>query len=115
VALRLRQIHFGDALFQRATEKLYTEDVVLVEAGLAVALVGQPAEEHEQRRVDDRVAVQDPGQRAQAGLVQVPGDLRQGHVDDEQVEAGHHHAGTHDQQDLAGPQRPGRGTIRSLA
>ena len=37
MALRSRQIHFGDALFQRATEKLYTEDVVLVEAGLAVA------------------------------------------------------------------------------
>ena len=44
---------------------------------------------HEQRGEDDRVGVQDPGQRRQRGAGEVPLDLREGDVDDEQVEARH--------------------------
>jgi hypothetical protein len=73
--------------------------------------VSQPARQHQQGGVDDRVAVQHPGQIAEVGLVQLAGDLRQGHVDDEQVQAGHDHPGADDQQDLTrldGPAGPGR-------
>ena len=65
--------------------------------------VGQPAEEHQQRRVHDRVAVQHPGQLAQAGVAEVVGDLGQRHVHDEQVQAGQDHSRAHDGQHQAGP------------
>ena len=45
---------------------------------LAPVPVGQPAHQHEQRGVDDRVAVEHPGQVAQAAAAQVPRDRRAG-------------------------------------
>ena len=72
------------------------------EAAIAGVAVGQPAEQHEQRRVDDRVAVQDPGQAAEAVGAEVPGHLWERDVDDEQVEAGQHHAGADDHEDQVG-------------
>ncbi len=63
--------------------------------------VREPPEEHQQRRVDDGVPVEHPGQSAQVGRAEIAGDLRQGDVDDEQVEAGEDDAGAHDQQHLA--------------
>jgi hypothetical protein len=79
-----------------------------------VVLVSQPARENEQGRVDDRVAVQHPGQRAETGLTQVYRDLRQRDVHDEQVQAGHDHAGADDDQDLSGAQRGGPGCVLAL-
>ena len=82
------------------------------EAVLAPVPVGQPAHQDEQRGVDDRVAVEHPGQVAQAAAAQVPRDGGQGHVDDEQVQAGQHDAGADDDQDLARPAaRPGPLTL----
>ena len=72
------------------------------EGPVAAVAVGQPPEEHQQGRVDDGVAVEHPGQLAQVRGLEVPGDLGQRHVDDEQVEAGEHHAGADDDQHLAG-------------
>ena len=62
---------------------------------VAAVTVGEAPEEHQQRRVDDGVPVEHPRQLAQVRGVEVPGDLGQGHVDDEQVEAGQHHPGAH--------------------
>ena len=69
---------------------------------VAPVTVGEASEEDQQRRVDDRVPVEDPGQLAQVRGPQVPGDLRQGHVDDEEVEAGQDHSGASDDEHLAG-------------
>ncbi len=80
-----------------------SEDGDAEEKGAVAAVtVGEAPEEHQQRRVDDGVPVQHPGQLAQVRCLEVPGDLGQGHVDDEQVEAGQHHAGAGDDEHLAG-------------
>ena len=50
--------------------------------------VGEPAEEHQKRGVDDGVTVEDPRQVAQARSSQISGYAGQGQVDDEQIEAG---------------------------
>jgi hypothetical protein len=68
------------------------------EAVLAPPALGEAAEEHQQRGVDDGVGVEHPGEVSQASLVQVPRDIGQGHVDDEQVEAGQDDPGAHDDQ-----------------
>ena len=56
------------------------------EAALAADAVGVAAGRHEQRGEHDRVAVQDPRQRGDAGTVEVGPDVRERDVDDEQVE-----------------------------
>ena len=66
----------------------------------------QAAEEHEQRSIDDGVAVQDPGHVVERRIAEVLADVRQRDVDDEQVEIGHDEAGADDRQHLAG-RRPG--------
>ena len=58
------------------------------EAPVAAVAVGQTPEKDEERRVGDGVAVQHPRQLSQVRRPQVPGDLGERHVDDEQVEAG---------------------------
>src|SRR5919198_565098 len=60
------------------------------------------AEQHEQRRVDDRVRVEHPREvgRRIAAKVEVPPHLRQRDVDDEQVEAGEHDGGADDHENL---------------
>jgi hypothetical protein len=78
-----------------------------------VRLVAAPqaAEQHQHRGIDDGVGVEHPGQIPQAALVQVARDVRQGHIDDEQVEAGQDDPGTHDHQHQHGRRvsAPGRG------
>jgi len=71
-------------------------------AAIAPVAVGQPAEQHEQGGVHDRVRVQHPRQVPEAVGAEVPGHLRQRDVDDEQVEAGQHHAGADDHEDQGG-------------
>ena len=71
------------------------------EPELAAASLGQPPEQHEQRREGDRVAIEHPRQ-ARERRVEVARHLRQGDVDDEEVEAGEDHPGAHDQQDERG-------------
>ena len=68
---------------------------------VAAVTVGEASEEDQQRGVDDGVPVEDPGQLAQVRGPEVPGDLRQGHVDDEEVEAGQDHSGASDDEHLA--------------
>ena len=53
--------------------------------------VGPPARGHQHRREHDRVGVEHPGQRTQAGARVLLGDGREGQVDDEQVQARHEH------------------------
>ena len=72
------------------------------EAALAAIAVGEAAEQHEQRRVHDRVTVQHPRQPAEAGRAEAPGHLRERDVDDEQVEARQHDAGADDHEDDVG-------------
>ena len=76
------------------------------EGSVPSVTVGEATEEHQQRRVHDGVGVEHPRQLPQVRGVQVPGDLGQRHVDDEQVQAGQHHPGAHDQQH---PRRRGLG------
>jgi hypothetical protein len=59
------------------------------EEATAAEVVGQPPGRHQQRREDDRVGVQHPGQPAQRRPVVGGADRRQRHVHDEQVELGH--------------------------
>ncbi len=82
---------------------------------VAAVTVGEAAEEDQQRRVDDGVAVEDPRQLAQVRGVEIPGDLGQGHVDDEEVEAGQDHAGAHDHEHLPGGWLAGFGRVRDAA
>ena len=53
--------------------------------------VGPPARRDQHRREHDRVRVEHPGQRAQAGARVLPADVGERQVDDEQVQAGHEH------------------------
>ena len=86
------------------------------EAAVAAVTVGQATEEDEQRGVDDGVPVEHPGQLAEVRGPEVPGDLGQGHVDDEQVEAGQDHPGADDDQHLPGAgSSPGRPSGRDPA
>ena len=64
---------------------------------------GQPATKYQQRRVNDGIAVQNPGQIPQIRVIKLLRDVRQRHIDDEQVEIGQHDAGANDGQDLARP------------
>ena len=66
---------------------------------------------HEQGGVDDGVAVEDPGQVGHVGGPEVPGDVRQGHVHDEQVQAGQDDPGAHDGQHPAGVSTRGRDVV----
>ena len=69
---------------------------------VAAVTVGEASEEDQQRGVDDGVPVEHPGQLAQVRGLEVPGDLGQGHVDDEEVEAGQDHSGAGDDEHLTG-------------
>src|ERR1700748_728459 len=51
--------------------------------------IGPPARGHQHRGEHDRVGVEHPGQRAQAGARVIPADVGERQVDDEQVQAGH--------------------------
>src|SRR5579863_3891792 len=53
--------------------------------------VGPPPRRYQHRREHDRVGVEHPGQRAQAGGRVLPADVGERQVDDEQVQAGHEH------------------------
>ena len=53
--------------------------------------VGPPAGRHQDRGEHDRVGVEHPGQRAQAGARVIPAVVGERQVDDEQVQAGHEH------------------------
>jgi len=70
------------------------------EALLARVALGGPAEQDEQRRVDDRVRVQHPGQICHGvpADVEIARHLRQRDVDDEQIEAREHDARADDHQ-----------------
>lgn len=48
--------------------------------------VGDAAGDYEERREDDRVAVEDPGEGAEAATAERAADRWEGHVDDEEVE-----------------------------
>ena len=62
------------------------------EDALAADPVGDPPGRDQQRGEDDRVAVQDPGEARQRGVVEGAREVGEGDVDDEQVEAGHEEA-----------------------
>ena len=69
------------------------------EHALAPDPVGEPPGRHEQRREDDRVRVQDPGEVGERGAGEVPGELRERDVDDEEVEARDEDAERGDEED----------------
>ncbi len=69
-------------------------------ARVAAASLRQAAEDDQQRRVHDRVAVEHPRELAEVALVEVAADVRQRDVDDEQVDAGEDDAGADDHEDL---------------
>ncbi len=70
------------------------------EDALAADPVGDPPGGDEQRREDDRVGVQHPGEAGEGGAVELGGHVREGDVDDEEIEAGHEEADRGDQEDL---------------
>ena len=73
--------------------------------------VGPPASGNQHRREDDRVRVEHPGQRAQAGARVLPADVGEREIDDEQIQAGHEHRqgqDAHDRGHLAAAAVPGR-------
>ena len=84
------------------------------EGVLPPVALGQPPEQHQEGGVDDRVAVQHPREVAEVPgpEVEVVPDLGQRDVDDEQVEAGEHHAGAHDRQHQRGRRRRGPQRVR---
>ena len=53
----------------------------------------EPAEEHEERGIDDGVAVEDRRHVVERWVAEVVAYVRQRDVDDEQVEIGHDEAG----------------------
>ncbi len=59
------------------------------EAGHPAVAVGEAAQRHEQRGVEDGVAVEHPAEVRQRRPREVPADLGERDVDDEQVEACH--------------------------
>jgi hypothetical protein len=63
------------------------------EGALAPERVRPAAGDDEEGRKDDCVGVEHPGEGPQAGAREVRADLREGDVDDEQVEPRHEHAG----------------------
>ncbi len=72
------------------------------EAVLARVALGEPAEEDEQRGVDDRVGVQHPGEVAEPVGAEVLRHVRERDVDDEEVEAGEDDPGADDDHDQGG-------------
>ena len=88
------------------------------EAPIAAVAVGEPAEQHQQRGVHDRVRVEDPRHVSEpvGADVEVHCHLRQRDVDDEQVEAREHDAGADDHQhEVGGRVSPGLcGRVRSI-
>ena len=67
--------------------------------------VGPAAGGHEQRSQDDRVRVEDPAQRAEVGAGERARQLREGDVDDEEVETAHERAEADDDHREARPLR----------
>ena len=82
------------------------------EDALAADPVGDPPGGDEQGGEDDRVAVQDPGEARQRGVVEGAREVGEGDVDDEQVEAGHEEA---DRGDASTFQRCAMSSLRSAA
>ena len=82
----------GHARGQTAQQRAQAEDDQAGdEEPAAPDPVGPPPGGHEHRGEDDRVAVEHPGQRAQAGARVLAADVGERQVDDEQVQAGHEH------------------------
>src|ERR1700742_3990358 len=57
--------------------------------------VSEPAGRIQERREDQGVAIEDPRHRAEVGGVEGPTDIREGDIDDEQVQAGQKRRGGH--------------------
>ncbi len=72
---------------------------------VAAIALGEPAEEHQQRGIDDRIAVQDPRQILEIGAAEIARDVGQRDIDDEQVEIGETDADADDRQHLIGRRR----------
>ena len=74
--------------------------------------VGPAPGRHEHRREDDRVAVENPGQRAQAGARVLPADVGEGQVDDEAVKAAHEYGQGQNGDDSRQPAGAEGGAVR---
>ena len=85
------------------------------EAQVPAVALGEAAEEHQQRRVGDRIAVQDPGHVLERGALEVPADIGQRHVDDEEIEIGEADAHADDRQYQGGRRRRSRRSRLTLA
>ncbi|MGY4254457.1 hypothetical protein ACVI1L_001525 [Bradyrhizobium sp. USDA 4516] len=71
------------------------------EAEIAAVAFGEPAEEHQQRRVGNGVGIEDPGQILKRGGAKFLRDVRQPDIDDEQIEIGEANSDRHDRKHLA--------------
>ena len=101
--MRRKPIEHADARGGGTSSGRRGEDGHAEEKGAVAAVtVGEASEEDQQRGVDDGVPIEHPGQLAQVRGLQISGDLRQGHVDDEEVEAGQDHSGASDDEHLTG-------------
>jgi hypothetical protein len=70
------------------------------EAQIAAVALGEPTEEHQQRSIGDRIAIEDPGQILERGIAKILRDVWQADIDDKQVEIGEADAHRYDRENL---------------